>query len=136
MSDKKIPDNEMKALLASQQGELDAVLMYRALAEKVEDPADAEVFTKLAAEEGRHALVFRGITGKELKPVNTKALQTVMMIKKVGREKLYGMIAKSEYEAYDQYAPLAAKYPAVESVRDDEKRHGDMVMSLLGKKQG
>ena len=37
-----ITEKEMKILLKAQQGELDAVLMYNALADTVKDPKDAE----------------------------------------------------------------------------------------------
>ena len=57
-------------LLKAQQGELDAVLMYRALADTVKSEADAEVFRRLAAEEGGHAAVFKALTGATLKPKN------------------------------------------------------------------
>ena len=40
---------DRKTLLKAQQGELDAVLMYRALADTVKSEADAEVFRRLAA---------------------------------------------------------------------------------------
>ncbi len=47
-----ITDKEMKVLLKSQQGEMDAVPMYLALAEVVKDEKDARTFRQLAAEEG------------------------------------------------------------------------------------
>ena len=56
-----------------QQSELDAVLMYRALADTVKSEADAEVFRRLAAEEGGHAAVFKALTGTTLKPKKTLA---------------------------------------------------------------
>ena len=49
----------MKTLIAFRQGELDGVVMYRALAKAVKDPKDKETFLQLAKEEGGHAAVFR-----------------------------------------------------------------------------
>ena len=46
---------DLKTLRKAQQGELDAVLMYQALADTVRDTNDAETFKRLAAEEGHHA---------------------------------------------------------------------------------
>ena len=69
----EISKEEMKILLHSQQGEMDAVLMYQALAKKVKDPTDAETFKRLAAEEGRHASVFKGYTNQVLKGKKTLA---------------------------------------------------------------
>ena len=45
-------------LLRSQQGELDAVLMYQRLAKVVKTDKEREAFLQLAKEEGRHASVF------------------------------------------------------------------------------
>lgn len=45
-----ITQKDMKILLKSQQGELDVVLMYRALADTVKDANDQEAFRKLATE--------------------------------------------------------------------------------------
>ena len=63
-----ITQKDMKILLKSQQGELDVVLMYRALADTVKDANDQEAFRKLATEEGHHASVFHKLTKENLKP--------------------------------------------------------------------
>ena len=66
-----ISKKDMKILLKSQQGELNAVLMYQALANVVKDKNDADTFRKLAAEEGHHAAVFHELTQKSFKPKKT-----------------------------------------------------------------
>lgn len=124
-------DNDRKILLKSQQGELDAVLMYQALAEVVKDTKDADTFRKLAAEEGHHAAVFHGLTNENLKPKKTLAILMPILYKIIGKKRLYPLIAKGEYVAAENYAPVAEKFPVIESVRKDETRHGDTVASLL-----
>ena len=124
--------NDRKTLLKAQQGELDAVLMYNALADAVRDPHDAGTFRRLAAEEGRHAAVFKNLTGQTLKPKKTLATLLPILYRLLGRKRLYPIIAKFEYGAADTYAPVAGKYPEVQSVKDDEKRHGDAVTELIG----
>ena len=123
--------NERKTLLRAQQGELDAVLMYQALADAVKDKNDAETFRRLAAEEGRHAAVFKALTGETLKPKKTLATLLPILYKLLGKKRLYPIIAKFEYSAADTYAPVAANHPEVQSVKNDEKRHGDTVLRLL-----
>lgn len=124
-------DNEMKTLIKSQQGELDAVLMYKALAEVVKDEKDKETFLQLAAEEGHHASVFKALTNKTLTPKKTLATIVPMMYKLLGKKRLYPIIAKSEYNAVNTYQPVAEAFPEIESVKNDEHRHGDTVMRLL-----
>ena len=48
----EISKKDMKILLKSQQGELDAVLMYNALAEVTKHQKDKDTFRQLAKEEG------------------------------------------------------------------------------------
>ena len=126
-----ISKEERKILLKAQQGELDAVKMFNALAKTVTDAKDAEVFRQLAAEEGKHAAVFKAMTDQILKPKNTKAILLPVLYKVIGKEKLYPMIAKGEYDAEKKYISVAAYFPEAESVKNDEHRHGDMVMALL-----
>lgn len=124
-------ENEMKTLLKAQQGELDAVLMYKALAKAVKNPRDKETFNRLAAEEGHHAAVFGKLTEQKLKPKKTLAVLLPVLYRLAGRKRLYPIIAKFEYGAVNSYAPVAKTFPEIESVKDDEKRHGDTVLSLL-----
>ena len=126
-----ITAEERKILLKSQQGELDAVKMYNALAKAAKDPVDAETFRQLAAEEGRHAAVFKAMTNQVLRPKNTKAILLPILYRLIGKKKLYPIIAKGEYDAVKKYEPLAARFPEVESVKNDEQRHGDTVLALL-----
>ena len=93
---------------------------------------DAETFRRLAAEEGRHAAVFKNLTGQTLKPKKTLATLLPILYRLLGRKRLYPIIAKFEYGAADTYAPVAGNYPEVQSVKDDEKRHGDAVTELIG----
>ncbi|MBQ6402450.1 MAG: rubrerythrin [Oscillospiraceae bacterium] len=121
----------MDELIYAQQGELDAVLMYNKLAEKVKDAKDAAAFKQLAAEEGRHASVFHAYTKKVLQPKKTKAVFVPLMYSIVGRRVLYPIIAKQEYAAADKYKNIVSLFPDVESVMNDETRHGDIVNGLL-----
>lgn len=124
-------DQQMKALLYAQQGELDAVAMYNALAKKAKDPKDAATFKQLAAEEGRHASVFHAYTGQVLKQNMTKAIALPILYSVLGRKRLYPLIAKGEYDAAKKYEALVNDFDEVKSVQADEQRHGDTMMALL-----
>ncbi|MCR4594193.1 MAG: rubrerythrin [Clostridiales bacterium] len=126
-----ISGEDMKVLLKAQQGELDAVLMYNALADIVKDRKDADTFRQLASEEGRHASVFRELTNQVVKPKKTLATVVPLLYRIIGKKRLYPIIAKGEYDAVKTYAPVAEKFPEVESVKNDEHRHGDTVTELL-----
>ena len=109
----QITNEEMKFLLKSQQGELDAVLMYKALANKVKKEEEAEAFRQLAADEGRHAAVLKQITKTVLKPRKNMARIMPILYSILGRKRLYRIIAQGEYAAIDKYAPFVARFPEI-----------------------
>ena len=122
---------QYKELLRSQQGETNAVLMYKRLAQVVKTEREREAFLQLAREEGRHARVFHAYTKQVLKPQKTMSVVLPLLYRLLGKKRLYRMIAKGEYDAAVGYEHLIADFPEVESVKNDEKRHGDIVSALL-----
>lgn len=122
---------QMETLTKSQQGEEDAVLMYKKLAAVVKDEADRKAFLRLADDEARHADVFRAYTGKMIKANPAKAILIPRLYKTIGREKLYPIIAKGEYDAAEKYKSVVPDFPEVETVMNDETHHGDAVLGLL-----
>ena len=59
------------------------------------------------------------------------AIMIPLLYKTIGREKLYPIIAKGEYDAAEKYKGIIADFPEVETVMNDETHHGDAVLSLL-----
>ena len=106
--------------------------MYQRLAKVVKTEKERDTFLLLAKEEGRHASVFHAYTKEVLKPKKTMARIMPLLYHLLGRKRLYRMIAKGEYDAAVGYEHLIADFPEVENVRNDEKRHGDIVSALLG----
>lgn len=129
----KINDYEMKALIKSQQGELNGVETYLMLADVVRDKEEADVLRKLASDEGRHASVFKNYTGKVLKAKKGQGRLVRLVYRICGKKFLYPIMAKFEYSAIPKYEKMMLKYPEVEGVKNDEKRHGDTLLSLLEK---
>jgi rubrerythrin len=124
-------EKDMETLLSAQQGEMDGVETYLTLAKIVHNETDVKVFKKLAADEGRHASVFKQYTGKALKPKKGQALAAAAGYLLLGKKIAYPIIAKFEYSAISGYEKLMKDYPEVESVKNDEKRHGDTINGLL-----
>ena len=123
-------DKQLRILRRAQQGEMDAVLMYNALA-KVVPASDAATFKQLAKEEGHHADVFHRYTQLPLKAGHLKEKLVPFLYRVLGRKITYTLIAKAEYRADQGYQPLITDFPEVASVAADETRHGDMVSGLL-----
>ena len=122
---------QRRKLIKAQQGELDGVETYLMLADAVSNETDKEAFKKLAADEGRHASVFRKYTGEILKPGKLQARAVVILYHIIGKRALYPLIARFEYAAIPGYEQMEKEFPEVVSVKNDEKRHGDTLKTLL-----
>ena len=125
--------DDKKFLINSQQGELDAVPMYVNLAKKIEKkkPEIANILRSMAADEGRHASVFKKISGETLKPKKLLSTAVPLLMNLLGKKRTFSLIAKNEYAAYDNYAPWVEKYPEIASVQADEKKHGDLARKII-----
>lgn len=123
--------DQKKKLMKAQQGELDGVETYLMLAKATGNKADQEAFKRLAADEGRHAGVFKGYTGEVLRPGKFQARAVAFLYHLIGKRALYPLISRFEYAAIPGYEKLMKEFPEVGSVRDDEKRHGDTLKALL-----
>ena len=126
-------EKQRKELIRAQQGEVDAVPMYHALARVVKSERERETFRQLAQEEGRHVAVFYTYTHEVLKPSLLKARVLPILYKVIGPKILFSIIAQFEYHAARNYEHLIPQFPEVASVRDDETRHGDILTSLLSR---
>ena len=124
-------EEQRRKLIKAQQGELDGVETYLMLADTVHSGADKEAFKTLAADEGRHASVFKQYTGEILKPKKLQARAVVVLYHLIGKRALYPLIARFEYAAIPGYEQMEKEFPEIESVKNDENRHGDTLKALL-----
>ena len=126
-----ISKEKREELLKAQQGEINGVETYRRLSEIVHNESDRQIFKELAADEGRHAAVFKQYTGTVLMPQRTQANAVAALYRLLGKRILYPLIAQGEYAAIPGYEKMMKEFPEVEAVKNDEKRHGDTVRALL-----
>ncbi len=123
-------DEQKNALLSSQQGELDAVLMYQKLAKNMKDPEIKELLLESAKDEGRHAGVFHKLTGETLKPNPLQANAVSFLSHFVTKKFLFKTIASFEYKAGDSYKKFIDDFPEIAPVLNDETMHGDRMMEI------
>lgn len=123
--------DEMKALLAAQQSELDAVVLYKALANKMKSKSDKELMLSLAADEGRHAAILKEITQQTLKPKSALKNLTLPLYAVLGKKIAFKIIAKVEYAGGDTYKQFFEKYPKTKEIAADETKHGNMLKEAI-----
>ena len=115
-----------KSLLKAQQGELDAVILYQALAKLAKNSNVKEKFTQIAADEGKHAAILRSYTGENLKPKNTNALIVSFIYKTFGHSLTCKLLSRGEMNAIPNYQKMLGDFPKVKEIMDDELRHANI----------
>ena len=123
---------EMDKLISAQQTELDAVLLYKKLAELSKSESDRETLLKMAADEGRHASILKGITGAMLTPSDALAKMGAAMFKVSGKKILFPFMSKFEVNSFFSYQEFFTKYPEIAKIASDEIRHGHLLYEMMG----
>ena len=124
-------EEQRERLVKSQQGELNAVLIYQRLAKISKHEKGKEIFLQIAADEGKHAAILKSYTNEVLKPKGSKAKLVGFLYKLMGHNFVIGLLEKGELKSIDNYEPLKADFPKIQQIIDDELRHAEMAKSLL-----
>lgn len=126
----KLTNEQLAQLTKLQQGELDAMLLYRRLAELAKTDTEKAALRKIAADEGRHAVIAGKYTGVKLTPRKTLASIGGVVARVIGLRKTMKFLAKAENSAEDKMAPMCEFCPEIHEVIKDEQEHGRMLGEL------
>lgn len=126
-----IPASEMKQLIQAQQGELDAVVVYRELAKLFDHQEQKERLLAIAKDEGKHARILKEYTKTTLKPKSGKAKIVLFLYRFLGQRRAFRILMKGEKKAGKQYSLLVDKYPLIETIMNDEDRHAVFLSEFL-----
>lgn len=126
--------NEQKnMLLKSQQGELDAVVLYKKLAEKFNDEEIKSKLMEVSADEGKHAAILKKYTGQVLKPKKTKANLVLCLNRLFGSNFIFKLLSNGEMKSIKLYESLVNDFPMIQEIINDEKRHAEIAEGFLDK---
>jgi len=123
-------EKEKKQLIKAQQGELDAVILYRTLAELIHEVENKALFLKIASDEGKHASILRKYTGENLEPKNLKSVIVTNIYKVFGIKIMLKILARGEFKAANKYSSLALKFPDIQEIIKDENLHGKSMQDM------
>ncbi len=126
-------EREKGQLLKAQQGELDAVLLYNALAKRAKNPEAKLKFKEVASDEGKHASILKKYTNQTLKPGKAKARIVSLIYVLFGHSYTCKLLMKGELGSIPGYQKLVDKFPGIQEIIDDEKRHAEIAKSLVNK---
>ena len=124
-------EKDRKAFIGFQQGELNAVLMYRKFAEITKNEKWKEHYLEAAKDEGRHAAIMSKYTGETLKPNALQANVLGILYRILPKKLVHLGISKGEYFGGNGYRPYVKdEYPEIKQMMEDEYRHGDIMKNL------
>ncbi|MGG5460448.1 ferritin family protein [Clostridium sp. B9] len=123
--------NGREMLLKLQQGELDAVLVYKKLAELANSQEEKEILLGIAADEGRHASIIKEYSNEVLKPISKSAEEIEAAYKNLGRKKVFEMLIGAELNGGPVYEKLGENFPKFKDIAKDEIKHGNLLKGLL-----
>lgn len=120
-----------KKLTVFQQEELNAVIMYKALANKMKNENDRDILLKMATCEGKHASMLKKLTGKTLKTQGVLKYIVLCGYHTIGKKALFRIMAKTERTAYKLYEPFFENFPSTVEIAKDELDHADTLLKMI-----
>lgn len=118
-------------LLKAQKNELTEHLIYKNIAGMVKDEKNRSVLLQCANEENKHAEVWKGITGREVKPNLLKVSGFTLMARLLGYTFTLKLMENGEDAAIPAYKKIAEEIPEAESIAADEKKHEQALLEML-----
>ena len=129
--EQSITPEVMEKLLFLQQDEMNAFHTYTRLADKVKDPQNSKTLRKIAAEEKKHYEIWKGYTGKTLKPQLSKVRFFTLVASLFGLTFGIKLMEKGEDKAQAAYAEILDAVPEAKAVMEEEEIHEDELMGML-----
>lgn len=123
-------DNNMKAFLSAQKGEINAVLMYKEFAKITKDEELKNIFLQAAADEGKHANILKKQTNQTVKPSKVQAKVLGCLYRVFPKKIMFSIISKGETSGGNGYEPYISDYPEFEEMMNDEYHHAKIFSDL------
>ncbi|MDR0514120.1 MAG: VIT1/CCC1 transporter family protein [Coriobacteriaceae bacterium] len=118
-------------VLAYQQNEVTEAQIYQRIAARTRDKRNRLVLERIAAEEERHAAIWKGYTLKDLRPKARHVLWYTLIARLFGFTFAVKLMEKGEEGAQRNYEGLARDIPEATQIRDDEKSHEEALLAML-----
>jgi vacuolar iron transporter family protein len=127
---KELTGKELRIFKKAQQNELDAVELYKILAEKISETQFRNTFLSMAADEEKHAAFFKDYTKIVLTPKKNKARLVLFLYQILGLNGTLEILEKGELKAAEKYSSLQKRIPELQDLIQDEIRHSKTLRKL------
>lgn len=118
-------------LLQAQKTEITEHLVYAKIAKNIKDKNNREIVERIGADEKRHYEIWKGYTGKEVKP-NRFLVGLYSLIAKIfGLTFGFKLMEIGEERAQVNYEKIVEAIPEARAVIEDEDSHEDILLNML-----
>jgi vacuolar iron transporter family protein len=118
-------------LLTAQRNELTEYRIYRRLAERIDDPHNADVLRRIADNERAHERFWQQFTGVEVTPHRAKVWWYVAIARVLGLTFAIKLMERGEEQAQVVYARVAEEIPEARRIVADEDAHEHELIAML-----
>jgi VIT1/CCC1 family predicted Fe2+/Mn2+ transporter len=121
-------------ILTAQKNEITECHIYKRLATVMKKEREREILQHLARDEKRHYEMWKGITGKDVKPDRFKIYLYYVMARLLGLSFSLRLMEKGEGLAQVTYSDMQRDYPQVIELIKDEQQHEGKLLGMINEK--
>jgi VIT1/CCC1 family predicted Fe2+/Mn2+ transporter len=122
-------------VLDAQRNELTEHAIYLKLAEAAKDARNKEVLEQIAEDERRHYEFWREYTQQDSTPNRFKLRWYLFLARLLGLTFSIQLMERGEQQAQEIYAEIAHALPESGHIVEDEDRHEDQLIALIGEER-
>lgn len=127
----QLTEQTRKLLLSYQQSEITDHVLYSRIASREKEPKNKAVLERIAAEEVRHAAIWRKYTGQDVKPRYWTIFWYGLVSWLLGYTFVIKLMEKGEYTTGKKYEQLLKDIPEAARIVEDEQHHEEDLAALL-----
>lgn len=123
--------SNQKRVLKYQKNEINAYYSYRALAERIKDPANSKIIRGISNDEMKHYEVWRSYTKQDVKPSSFVLFFFKIISIIMGYTFAIKLMERGEDDGLEEYLAEPDSYPEIYRIIQDEKRHEQELIGIL-----
>ena len=128
---KKLSDAALAIVARMQQNELTESVIYEKIAAFAKGEENKKTLLRLSKEEYAHYQIWKGYTGKELKPEKAKVLKYTLIARILGFTFAVKLMERGEENAQSEYELLAKEVEESTTIRQQEEEHETALLAML-----
>ncbi len=123
-------DKIIKTVLEFQVNEITEYRIYQFLAKRI-NGKNAEILRRIGAEEMKHYMLWKEITGKDVKENGFKIFKYVFLSYIFGITFAIKLMENGEETAEEAYKAVAEVFPVAADIEKDEVEHENLLVSMI-----